>query len=279
MAKEISQDSQELFRLIAENVSDFAVFATGLDGRAVSWNPGVGSLLGFAEEEWVGRDASVIFTQEDRERGAHLREMETALREGRAEDQRWHLRRDGSRFWANGLLMLLRDEGGRARGFAKIMRDDTARRLSEERLRAQLGLTETITGTLLEGIHVLDAEGRITFANRAALDMLGYGADELIGKEQHGTVHSRRADGTPHPAEECPVMEVLRTGEPLRDYETVYTRRDGSQFPVLCTSAPIRNGGPVAGAVMTFHDISTRRVESCSSTRPSGRSSVTGRRS
>jgi PAS domain S-box-containing protein len=259
MAKEISQDSQELFRLIAENVSDFAVFATGLDGRAVSWNPGVGSLLGFAEEEWVGRDASVIFTPEDRERGAHLREMETALREGRAEDQRWHVRRDGSRFWANGLLMLLSDEGGRARGFAKIMRDDTARRLSEERLREQLGLTETITGTLLEGIHVLDAEGRITFANRAALDMLGYGADELVGKEQHGTVHSRRADGTPHPAEECPVMEVLRTGEPLRDYETVYTRGDGSLFPVLCTSAPIRNGGQVAGAVMTFHDISERR--------------------
>ncbi|MET0646658.1 MAG: PAS domain S-box protein [Pyrinomonadaceae bacterium] len=259
MAKETSQDSQELFRLIAENVHDFAVFATDLDGRVVSWNPGVGSLLGYAEEEWVGRHASVIFTPEDRGRGVHLSEMETALREGRAEDQRWHLRRDGSRFWANGLLMLLRDERGGAQGFAKIMRDDTARRLSEERLREQLGLTETITGTLLEGIHVLDGEGRITFTNRAALEMLGYEDGELIGRGQHETVHSRRADGAPHPAEECPVMEVFRTGVPLRDYETVYTRQDGSLFPVLCTSAPISNGGQVTGAVMTFHDISGRR--------------------
>ena len=82
MAKETSQNSQDLFRLIAENIHDFAVFATDLDGRIVSWNPGVGSLLGFAEGEWVGRDASIIFTPEDRERGAHLWEMETALRAG-----------------------------------------------------------------------------------------------------------------------------------------------------------------------------------------------------
>jgi PAS domain S-box-containing protein len=259
MTKEPSQDSQELFRLIAENVADFAVFATDLDGRVVSWNPGVGSLLGFAEAEWVGRDASVIFTPEDCERGVPLWEMETALREGRAEDRRWHVRKDGSRFWASGLLMLLRDEEGRARGFAKIMRDDTARRLSEERLREQLALTETITGTLLEGIHVLDREGRITFANRAALEMLGYDAGELTGKGQHETVHYRRADGTPHPAEECPVVGVLRTGVPVRDYETVYIRKDGSQFPVLCTSAPTLSGGKITGAVMTFHDISERR--------------------
>jgi len=259
MTKEPTQDSQELFQLIAENVHDFAVFATDLDGRIVSWNPGVGGLLGFAEDEWVGENASIIFTPEDRARGAHLREMETALREGRAEDKRWHLRKDGSRFWANGFLMLLRDGGGRARGFAKIMRDDTAHRLTEERLGEQLGLTEAITGTLLEGIHVLDPEGRIAFANRAALEMLGYDAGELVGKGQHETIHSRRADGTPHPVEECPVIEVLRTGVPLRDYETVYTRRDGSRFPVLCTSAPILDNGKVTGAVMTFHDISERR--------------------
>jgi PAS domain S-box-containing protein len=259
MAKETSHDYRDLFRLIAKNVEDFAIFATDLEGRAVSWNPGVGVLLGFAEGEWVGRDASVIFTPEDRAEGIPLWEMETALREGRAEDQRWHLRKDGSRFWADGLLMLLRDEGGHARGFAKIMRDATAHRLTEERLREQLGLTETITGTLLEGIHVLDLEGRITFANSAALEMLGYGADELIGRHQHETVHYRREDGTPHRVEDCPIIEVLRTGVPLRDHETVYTRRDGSQFPVLCTSAPILDHGRITGTVMTFHDISERR--------------------
>ena len=259
MLTETSQRSADLFRLIVENVGDFAVFATDLEGRVVSWNPGVGRLLGYTEEDFVGRHASMIFTPEDRELGEPAREMETALREGRAEDRRWHLRSDGSRFWANGLLMLLRDGRGGAQGFAKIMRDETARKLAEDRLREQLGLTEAITGNLLEGIHVLDREGRITFANRAALEMLGYEADELLGRGQHETIHSVREDGSPHPSEECPVIGVLRTGEPLRDYVTVYTRKDGSRFPVLCTSAPLTAGGRVDGAVMTFHDISARR--------------------
>src|SRR3712207_5617879 len=98
MTREVSRDSKELFRLVAENVRDFAVFATDLGGRILNWNPGVERLLGYAEEEWVGRHASIIFTPEDRERGEPEGEMETALREGRAEDKRWHLRKDGSRF-------------------------------------------------------------------------------------------------------------------------------------------------------------------------------------
>ena len=259
MPTETSQHSTDLFRLVVENVHDFAVFATDLEGRVVSWNPGVGRLLGYSEEEFVGRHGSLIFTPEDRERKAPELERETALSEGRAEDQRWHLRKDGSRFWANGLLMLLRDERGGARGFAKFMREDTGRKLAEQRLREQLRLTDAITGSLLEGIHVLDRDGRITFANRAALEMLGYEADELLGESQHETVHPVRPDGSPHSAQECPVVGVLRTGEPLRDYETVFVRKDGTQFPVLCTSAPLTAGGQVTGAVMTFHDISPRR--------------------
>ena len=90
MTKEPSQDSQEFFRLIAENVEDFAVFATDLEGRILSWNPGVGRLLGYAEGEWVGRHASVIFTDEPgkTEQAACAVEMAAALAEGRAEDRR-----------------------------------------------------------------------------------------------------------------------------------------------------------------------------------------------
>ena len=259
MKRETSQNSKDLFRLVAENVQDFAVFMTDLDGRIVSWNPGVERLLGYGEAEFIGQHTSLIFTPEDCEQRVPEAEMETALSDGRAEDKRWHVRRDGSRFWANGLLMLLSDESGRAWGFAKIMRDDTPHRLTEERLQQQLGLTEIITGTLLEGIHVLDRAGRITFANRTALDMLGYEAHELIGKNQHETVHASYTDGSPHPVEECPVVAVLHTGQPLRDYETFYTRKDGSRFPVLCTSAPVSSDGQVTAAVMTFHDISARK--------------------
>jgi PAS domain S-box-containing protein len=68
MTQEMSQYSTDLFQLIAENARDFAIFVTDLDGRVASWNPGVESLLGYAEREWVGRHASAIFTPEDRVR-------------------------------------------------------------------------------------------------------------------------------------------------------------------------------------------------------------------
>jgi PAS domain S-box-containing protein len=135
MAREISQHSQDLFRLVAESVQDFAIFATDTEGRILSWNPGVGHLLGYEEAEWVGRHGSIIFTPEDRERGADKQEMETAAREGRALDERRHVRKDGSRFWSSGLLMALPDGEGRLRGYSKMLRDATKSRQTEDMLR------------------------------------------------------------------------------------------------------------------------------------------------
>ncbi|HEX8290494.1 MAG TPA: PAS domain-containing sensor histidine kinase [Pyrinomonadaceae bacterium] len=132
---EPSEQSQELFRLVVENVRDFAIYTKDLKGRILSWNPGVERLLGYPEEGWVGLHISAIFTPEDVAQGEPDGEMRTALAEGRAEDTRWHVRKDGSRFWANGLLMLLRDGSGAPRAFAKVLRDDTARHRAEEELR------------------------------------------------------------------------------------------------------------------------------------------------
>ena len=132
---EPSGQSVDLFCLVVENVEDFAVYTKDLGGRVLSWNPGVQRLLGYSESEWVGRDVSVIFTPEDLARGELDKELRTALEHGRAEDQRWHVRKDGTRFWANGLLMLLRDDAGGPRAYAKILRDDTARQRAEEGLR------------------------------------------------------------------------------------------------------------------------------------------------
>ena len=116
-------------------VRDFAIFATDTGGRILSWNPGVRHLLGYEEEEWTGRHGSIIFTPEDRERGEDATEMEVAAREGRALDERWHVRRDGSRFWSSGLLMALRDGEGHLRGYSKMLRDATDSRQTEEMLR------------------------------------------------------------------------------------------------------------------------------------------------
>jgi PAS domain S-box-containing protein len=125
--------TEELFRLVIENVEDYAVFAIDLEGNAASWNPSVEKLLGYTEEQFVGLDVCRIFTPEDNAQGACAYELQTAKEKERAESQRWHLRKDGSRFWAKGLMMSLRDEAGELRGYAKIMRDDTARKQMDDK--------------------------------------------------------------------------------------------------------------------------------------------------
>src|SRR3954453_15397713 len=100
-----SRQDDELFRCIVESAREYAIFSTDLDCRVTSWNAGAERLFGYEEARILGQDARVIFAPEDREGGVPEREMEKALEAGRAADMRWHLREDGSRFWADGYLM------------------------------------------------------------------------------------------------------------------------------------------------------------------------------
>jgi len=97
-----------------------------LIGRAYSkLESGVEQLLGYREQEFVGQNVSIIFTLEDVENDAHQKEIKTAVANGRAEDQGWHLRKDGTQFFSNDLVMLLRDNDGNVTALTKIMRDET----------------------------------------------------------------------------------------------------------------------------------------------------------
>jgi PAS domain S-box-containing protein len=125
-------DWGELYERLIESATGFAIFTIDADGLTTSWNIGGERLLGYSESEILGKTGDVIFVEEDRAAGAPELERATALREGRAEDERWHLRKDGSVFWGSGLLMRLRGGGG----FLKIMRDRTEQHLAQERLMA-----------------------------------------------------------------------------------------------------------------------------------------------
>ena len=124
--------SEERFRMLLENVLDYAIFILDVDARVVRWSAGAESILGYQEAEILGKPNSIIFTPEDIERGKDKQEIKTAVTEGQAEDERWHVRKDGSRFWASGILTPLRDETGQLRGFAKILRDFTERKQAED---------------------------------------------------------------------------------------------------------------------------------------------------
>lgn len=128
----LSLHAEERLRLIEENVRDYALFVVAPDGHIASWNVGAQRILGYDEAEAIGMDCVHLFIPEDIARGAVEHERETARGIGHSEDERWHLRKDGSRFWGSGIMTGLRDQEGNFRGFVKILRDMTERKIAEQ---------------------------------------------------------------------------------------------------------------------------------------------------
>ena len=147
-ADEALRESQQLLRLIVENAREYAIFSLDRSRRITSWNAGAQAILGFSEAEVVGQKGDIIFVEEDRAVGVPAREAEKALTEGRASDERWHVRRDGTRFWASGVMTAMRDASGNAVGLLKIFRDQTAELLATEALeRSRQRLAEALRET------------------------------------------------------------------------------------------------------------------------------------
>lgn len=143
--QEALRQSEERLRLVLENAREYAIFSTDLDRRITSWNAGAERLTGHTESEAIGQLADIIFTEEDCANGIPGKETGTALAEGRAADERWHVRKDGSRFWGSGVMMAMHDTKGEAFGFVKIFRDHTAAREARETLeRSQADLWEAL---------------------------------------------------------------------------------------------------------------------------------------
>lgn len=249
----------ERYRLIVDASTDYAIFHVGLDGIIQTWNPGAEHIFGFAAEEIVGRHGSILFVPEDVFRGEAEREMKLAAETGRAQDTRWHLRKDGTRFWANGVMVGLRDRSGTLLGLAKIVRDDSGGKQSQELLQYQLNLADAIASNAAEALFLVDSEGRTTFANPSAVQMFGWTLEELIGQFFHERLHSHRPDGSPYPISECPHMQVLATGQTLRGQNDFFIHRDGRMVPVTCSTAPILGDEAVAGAVLVVRDVSEER--------------------
>ena|SRR5215208_6591220 len=132
LLEEALKESEERFRRLVEAAQDYAIFMVDADGCVTTWNQGAELVFGYKEEEILGEDGSILFTPEDRRSGTPEQEPKKAQAEGRAEDERWHMRKDGSRFWANGFVRPVRDEGGNLLGFSKVARDLTERKRAEE---------------------------------------------------------------------------------------------------------------------------------------------------
>lgn len=121
------------FQTVFDSASDYAIVVTDLEGRITDWSAGAAQLTGWKSEEVLGRKAALFFTPEDRTAGVPEQEMRDARSTGSGEDERWHLKKSGERFWGSGELMPLRGPTGALEGYVKMLRDQTEQRLTEER--------------------------------------------------------------------------------------------------------------------------------------------------
>ena len=166
------QDSAH-FRAVFESAQDFAIFTTGLDGIITSWNPGAETVLGWSEADAVGKHACMIFTAEDNGKNACEREMATAARLGRAEDERWHQRNDGSVIWGSGLMMRFEDEKtGEHVGFLKIFRDRTSQHLANQQLLESEELARALFESSADCVKLLNLDGTLHSINGPGLCLL-----------------------------------------------------------------------------------------------------------
>ena len=164
----VQRAQEERNRLILDSAVDYAIITIDLNGLVTSWNEGARRILGWAFDDMRGRRCDDFFTPEDRANGVPEREMGSALTQGRGSDERWHLRKDGSRFFASGEMMPITDDQQRPVGFLKILRDQTHRHLAAQTQPALLELADRLS-------RLQD------------LDEMAFAAAEILGRTLHAT--------------------------------------------------------------------------------------------
>jgi PAS domain S-box-containing protein len=253
---ERAQALEAEFRAFADSVRDYAFITLALDETVVGWNKGAELLLGYSREEILGRPGASFFTPEDVALGGPEQETATALRDGRAEDERWHMRKDGTKFWGSGVLTPLADAAGQIRGYVKVMRDRTEERRSQEDLR----IREERLRLLLENIRDcavfdLNLTGEICVWNPGAERIFGYTEAEALGVD--GSEFFTAA-GYPPEAFLQELELALKSGR--GEGESWLTRKDGTRFYARWITNTVRtDGGEAIGFIKVLRDETLRR--------------------
>jgi two-component system CheB/CheR fusion protein len=223
-----------------------------LEGRILDANPAYCDLLGRARDEVIGKNLREI--EDDDEEGIQQRLQWTAV-DGQLRYETQHRHRDGSLFdlevSARHLMI-----GHHDCVFA-VLRPMRERRLAREEARRLNAYLQLLLDSAGEGIYSVDAEGRCTFVNRAAQELLGYSRHELLGKRMESLIH--RSEPNDDGQEDSPVSVVLRTGSGVRVDDELIWRKNDTSFPAEYSSYPVMENGVIAGAVVVFRDVTEAR--------------------
>jgi PAS domain S-box-containing protein len=246
-------ESEARYRAVLESATEYALITMDRAGRITGWSPGAVAVLGWESEEVLGRDSAILWTEEDREAGVPEAERRKALKFGRSPDEGWHLRRDGSRFWASGQLTPL--QPGSPPGFLKIMRDDTVRRRALEVTRESEARLAAIFGAAAVGLCEISTQGTFLRVNEELCRILGRSQQEL---QRLGV-----ADVT-HPDDLGVSFETLRQvleSKGVGRVDKRYLRPDGSEVWASSSISPLLDdGGKVRSLLVVTADLTARHA-------------------
>jgi PAS domain S-box-containing protein len=176
------RESEERVRLMIEGVSDYAIFMLDTDGRVASWNLGAERIKGYQADEIIGKHFSVFDTPEDIRSGKPQELLQKAESTGQVSEEGWHVRKDGTRFFANVVITAVRDHEGKLRGFSNIARDVTERHQIEKKLHQEQQFVKSLVACFPDLIVVLDKKGQFEFVSDRVKDILGVTPQEYIGR-------------------------------------------------------------------------------------------------
>ena len=248
----LGQD-QALYRFLVDSLTEYAVFAVSPSGVVMSWNAGAEQTFGFTQAEIIGRSFEIIFTSEDAGAGAPQNELDSALSGEQTQHDRWHVRKDGSRFWGTNTVQPLYNAAGKLLGFTKLVRDTTLNHVAIE----ELSDSEQQLRLLVESEHdyaifSVALDGTVTSWNAGAQKVFGYEQTDMIGRNFSDLFTAEDVIAG------LPLAELHEaTIKGSAEVECHLKRKDGSLFRASGKLNQLKRdaAGELRGFVKIVHDI------------------------
>lgn len=255
--EEALKESEERYRELFENANDI-VYSHDLTGTITTINRAGERLSGYTRNEILSKSVFDLMSPEGSEAARQYVDHRLAGAAPPTHEVEW-IAKDGRRITLEASSRLL-CRGDQKVGVEEIARDISDRKRVEHALEQLRHEQELILNSVLEGIIRVDAEGKVTFANRAAGKLTGYSVEELVGANLHSLLHHLKPDGTDYPWQDSPTTLALADGRPRAIHDEVFTRKDKSIFPVDYSCNPVLEEGNIRGSVIAFSDISERKA-------------------
>jgi PAS domain S-box-containing protein len=249
------QRGEEALTFLVKAVGDYAICMLDPEGRVTTWNSGADRIKGWRADEILGQHASTFYTAEDKASGKVQRLLREATLNGRAEDEGWRVRKNGSRFWAEVVITRVLDDEGRLLGFAKVTRDLTQRRQSELHLRESEERFRLLVDNVVDyAIFMIDPTGHVVTWNTGAARLEGYTAGEIVGR--HYSVLYPSENG----ARRCERELAIAAKDGRFVDEGWRVRKDGSKFWANVAITVVRDAkGELRGFANVTRDLTVSK--------------------